>query len=329
MLSDLTAFLSREYLDGYIKAGGSKVKLVVAADGERVEEIAGQMVAEAQRRGYVTAHLDANKIQKVNILGNIYQAAVRHHDIIDLVDNYCGKVIGELGYDPAAVPPCCTFVKWAHEIRGRDKTEICRDVKEILEKELYRNGSINRSFATVVLQLASSRLGVRENEFDSEELDLLCNWIRGVETLSLKDVRRYHVFTKINRYNARMMLRSLVELTRLGGKEGLLLVVSGLEVLLARKDNGRLLYSKTAREEFYESIRQLIDEIDSLHYLLVILGFRKELVDDKDAGLMSYMALWLRIANEIAGSGVNLFRDFLNLEEVENGMRPSLGGDLQ
>lgn len=112
------------------------------------------------------------------------------------------------------------------------------------------------------------------------------------------------------------MLRSLVELARLGGRTGLFVAVDGLEVLLAKKETGRPLYNKVARDEFYESVRQLIDGIDTFSFLMIMLGFRRELVEDEYKGFRSYEALWLRIQHEVAGSRINLFRDFLDLDAV-------------
>jgi hypothetical protein len=49
---------------------------------------------------------------------------------------------------------------------------------------------------------------------------------------------------------------------------------------------------------------------------MIMLGFRRELAEDEYKGLRSYEALWLRIQHEVAGSRVNLFRDFLDLDAV-------------
>ncbi|MGQ9513358.1 BREX system ATP-binding domain-containing protein, partial [Thermodesulfitimonas sp.] len=191
-------------------------------------------------------------------------------------------------------------------------------VQERLERDLFRNRFINRSFATVILQLAADFLGARDKRLTGADKEILYAWLRGEEVL-LRDIRRFHVFTRVDRYNARLMLRSLVELARLGGRTGLFVAVDGLEVLLAKKETGRPLYSKAARDEFYESVRQLIDGIDTLSFLMVMLGFRRELAEDEYKGLHSYEALWLRIQHEVKGNRVNLFRDFLDLDAVAAG----------
>jgi len=267
----------------------------------------------AEESGYLTAQVDAAAVARVHLFNHFYQAAVGELDLAGLIDDYCRFVIRDLGYDPREIPAGTNFVDWAGTFHGRVPVMLRREVRERLERDLFRNKLLNRSFATVVLQLAAEALGAAERQLAPEERALLFAWIRG-EPVLLREMRRFHVFTRADRYNARLFLRSLVELARLAGKTGLFIVLDHLEVLLSRKETGRLLYSRAARVEFYESVRQLIDEIDMLHHLFIVLGFHRELVDNEQAGLKSYEALWLRIQSEIDGARVNLFRDFLDLD---------------
>lgn len=317
MIPSLTEFWRERYLDGYIKEGGSKVKLVTSQDVAVIRGFLERVVRIAKGAGYVTAFLDANDLHRVNVFANVYQAAVRELDLRGLIRDYRDGIIRRLGYNPDEIPEDKTVVEWACEARGRDRTAFRREVQERLELDLFRNRLVNRTFATATLQLASNILGAKEGELSEEDEAFLYGWMRA-EPASLRDLRKFHVFARIDRYNARLMLRSLVELARLAGGTGVFLAVGGLEILLARKENGRPLYPKAARDEFYESIRQLIDEVDMLNNFMIVLGFRKPLVDDRAAGLMSYEALWLRIQNEVEGRRPNLFRDFLDLDAVES-----------
>ncbi|MGQ9756119.1 MAG: BREX system ATP-binding domain-containing protein [Desulfotomaculales bacterium] len=315
MIPSLISFWVDRYLAGYIRAGGSKIKLVTARDAGTVNGFLRLAERAAVEQGYLTAFLDANAVARVNVFTNIYQALVRELDLGALIHDYCRRVVRLLGYNPDEIPKETPFADWAGEGRGRDLVVLRREIRERLEEDLFRNRLVNRTFATVVLQLAADELRAKEKRLTGEEKDLLYAWMRA-EAVSLRDLKKFHVFSKIDRYNARLMLRSLVELSRLAGKEGLFLAVGGLEVLLARKENRRPLYGRAAREEFYESVRQLIDEIDALDHLMIVLGFQRELADDMLAGLKSYEALWLRLQHEVAGRRPNLFRDFLDLDEV-------------
>ncbi|MEW6193444.1 MAG: BREX system ATP-binding domain-containing protein [Bacillota bacterium] len=311
----LVEFLTGEYLEGYIKAGGSKIKLVMDDDGEGVTRLLRALCDAAAARGYLVGYLHAAAVAKINLFSNLYQAVVRELELPALVADYCRRVVTACGYEAGEVPAETDFVTWACERDGRVPEVLRRTVQERLERDLFRNRFINRSFATVILQLAADLLGARDKKLAGADKEILYAWLRGEEVL-LRDMRRFHVFVRVDRYNARLMLRSLVELARLGGRTGLFVAVDGLEVLLAKKETGRPLYSKAARDEFYESVRQLIDGIDALSFLMIMLGFRRELAEDEYKGLHSYEALWLRIQHEVAGSRVNFFRDFLDLDAV-------------
>jgi hypothetical protein len=315
MYPTLTDFWIERYLAGYICNGGSVIKLVTAHDKATVNDFLRQTEQAAVAQDYLAAFMDAASVVRVNVFTNIYQALVGELDLAMLIRDYCTCVVRFLGYSPDEIPKESAFADWASEVRGRDLVILQREIREKLEEDLFRNRLLNRTFATVVLQLAADELRAKEKRLTAEEKAVLYAWMRA-EAGSLRDLKKFHVFSKIDRYNARLMLRSMVELARLAGKKGLFLAVGGLEVLLGRKENKRLLYGRAAREEFYESVRQLIDEIDTLDHLMIVLGFQRDLADDMLAGLKSYEALWLRIQHEVTGSRPNLFRNLLDLDEV-------------
>ena len=122
--------------------------------------------------------------------------------------------------------------------------------------------------------------------------------------------------SRITRYNARHMLRSLCEIIRMSGYAGLVVLIDDLEILLSRSSLVRLHYTKMRREDTYESIRQLIDEIDSLRNIMFVFGFDRELFDNENAGVKSYQALWMRIQNEIVGERFNRFGDIVDLDRM-------------
>ena len=60
------------------------------------------------------------------------------------------------------------------------------------------------------------------------------------------------------------MLRSLAEVVSMGGYSGLFIAIDDLEILTSRSSLEPVHYTKMKREDTYESIRQLIDDIDSM-----------------------------------------------------------------
>jgi len=102
--------------------------------------------------------------------------------------------------------------------------------------------------------------------------------------------------SRITRYNARHMLRSLVEVLCQGGYTGLVVLVDDVETLLGRSSESQLRYTKMRREDTYESIRQLIDEIDSLRNIFFVFGFDRGLFDDERAGIKSGCGFRMRLS---------------------------------
>ena len=121
----------------------------------------------------------------------------------------------------------------------------------------------------------------------------------------------------VTRFNARHLLRSLAETVRLAGYQGMMILVDDLESLMNAKDGNGIKYSKAKREDSYECIRQLIDEIDTMRYLLFVMCLDRRLMDDENIGMKTYQALWLRIQNEVVGHRFNSFADIINLDRYE------------
>ena len=75
-------------------------------------------------------------------------------------------------------------------------------------------------------------------------------------------------------------------------------------------------YTKQRRDDAYESIRQLIDDIDTFRYTFILLSFDRILIDDERRGIKSYQALWLRMENEIVSKRLNYFSSMFNLDSA-------------
>ena len=93
-----------------------------------------------------------------------------------------------------------------------------------------------------------------------------------------------------------------------------MVIIDDLEKLVKKPAEGQISYSKGRREDTYESIRQLIDDIDSMRYVLFLLCFDRELMDNESTGLKSYQALWMRVQNEVVSFRFNRFADIVDMD---------------
>jgi hypothetical protein len=92
-------------------------------------------------------------------------------------------------------------------------------------------------------------------------------------------------------------------------------MVDGMEALNTATSLDNIRYTKMRRDDVYESIRELIDEIDTLKHIMFFFAFDRQLLDDERAGLKSYQALWMRMQNEIVSSTFNKFTDFYDMDK--------------
>jgi len=152
---------------------------------------------------------------------------------------------------------------------------------------------------------------------EEQNKKLLLAWLVGDRSIKMSQLRALDFYpSRITKYNARHMLRSLAELIRMGGYSGLFVTIDDLEILVSRSSLKTVHYTKVKREDTYESIRQLIDDIDSMKYLMFVYAFDRELLDNENAGVKSYQALWMRIQNEIVGERFNRFADMVDMDRL-------------
>ncbi|MBT9140884.1 MAG: hypothetical protein DDT30_01468 [Dehalococcoidia bacterium] len=309
-------FLGEHYLDKYIRDGGSKVKFLIGPEGCGKTHQLLLLAHSAKQKGYLTAYIDARET-KLQYIDALYKCIASSIDFDVLVTRYCEGVIRGLGYPPDSMPEDIKFMEWVTQPpQGRDLGTIKKDAQKELEK-LFHNRRIDGSFATAFLQLCNNQLGIVS--LSEENREVLLRWMKGDSALdSLRQLERLQIFTRIDRYNARNMLLSILEIARLVGLRGLLVCLDCVEDIVVGKkpETGRPKYARAARDDAYEGFRELIDDVDSLERIMFIIAARPELIEDDRNGIRSYDALWLRIQDEIVCEQPNKFADLLHLDRV-------------
>ena len=307
----LTDFLKQQYLEAYIPSGGSKIKFVTGRPGSGKTHFLHVMRYTAAELGYLTAHFSAKQVW-LHDFREIYLTILGQCGIEEVLDGCAKRIVEGMGYDPAAIPEGRTFLDYLSEAGEADaiaKTEIRGALREMFIK----NPVLDNNFALCCSLLTGGILGYPVLEPQNREL--LLGWLYGDKTVKLSQLRALGLSpSRITRYNARHLLRSLAETAHLGGYPGILVEIDDMEALLCRSTSEPIHYAKVRREDAYESIRQLIDDIDSMRYLMFFLSFDRELLDHESYGVKSYQALWFRIQNEVVSTRFNRFADIVDLD---------------
>ncbi len=309
----LTDFWKKQYLQEYIRDGGSKIKFVTGRPGSGKTHFLRLMKELAQDEHYKTVWFSAKDIW-MHDFRDIYVEILNQCDIMDCLKAASQCVIREMGYDPAEIPDGMRFIDYLSQ-NGSGDPVTRREIRSQLRTLFLENPLLDNNFALACSMLTGSILGYPVLEEQNKEL--LLAWLKADRNIKLSQLRALGFYpAKVTKYNARNMLRSLAEVVHMGGYSGIFIAIDDMEILISRTSLETVHYTKMKRDDTYESIRQLIDDIDSMHHIFFVYAFDKSLIENENAGLKSYQALWMRIQNEIVGERFNRFSDMADMDRL-------------
>ena len=309
----LTDFWREKYFQEFIRNGGSKIKFICGRQGSGKTHFLRLITSIAREENYKTVQFSAKDIW-MHDFKEIYIEIFRQCDIMGCLKAASRHLIQEMGFDYRDIPEGMKFIDYLSQNNMGDALNK-REIRSQLRQIFLDNPMLDNNFALACSMLTGSILGYPVLE--EQNRDLLLAWLEGDRSVKLSQLRALDFYpSRITKYNARHMLRSLAELVRMGGYSGLFIAVDNLEILISRSSLEPLHYTKMKREDTYESIRQLIDDIDSMKNIMFVYAFDRELIDNENAGLKSYQALWMRIQNEILGERFNRFADMVDLDRL-------------
>ncbi|MDO4523561.1 MAG: DUF2791 family P-loop domain-containing protein [Eubacteriales bacterium] len=309
----LTDFWKKVYLEEYIKDGGSKIKFITGKKGSGKTFFLNQVLADAKEAEYKTVKFSARDVW-MHDFREIYIEILRQCDLMECLQAASHRLIREMGYDSADIPEGMRFIDYLSQ-NGWNDALTKREIRTQLKELFLDDPMLDNNFALACSMLTGSILGYPVLEEQNKEL--LLAWLEGDRTVKLAQLRALGFYpSRITRYNARHMLRSLSEIVHMGGYAGVFVAIDDLEILISKSSLEPLHYTKMKREDTYESIRQLIDDIDSMKHIMFTFAFDRSLMDEENTGLKSYQALWMRIQNEIVGERFNRFADIADLDRL-------------
>ncbi len=309
----LLDFLKEIYLDDYIAKGGSKTKFITGRAGSGKTFFLDQMKRDAEAAGYITVSFSAKKVW-LHDFRNIYLEILNQVNMEQRINDCADVIIRNMDYSPEEVHQSRNFIDY---LASKNEANILnkRALRGEITNMFLQNPLLDTNFASVCAQLTADRLG--HPSLDEGDRTLLYQWLMGDSTMKFTVLRALGLSpVRITKYNARHMLRSLSEVIRLGGHSGLIIFIDDLDILCDNSGMEEIHYGKVRRDDAYESIRQIIDDIDTMRSLMFVFAFDRTLVDNEKAGIKSYQALWMRIQNEVLSERFNCFSDILDLDRL-------------
>ena len=307
----LADFIADKYFREYIAGGGSKIKFVTGKAGSGKTHFLQLLNIKAREQGFTVVGFSARDVW-LHDFKEIYAEIFGKSDLERCLKVCAEKIVSDLGYDFDAIPAGMTFADYLSSA-GEFDALIKKEIRNQLRTAFANNPIIDNNFAIACTLLTGGILG--HPMLESSNRELLLAWMSGDNAVKLPSLRKLGLSpSKITKYNARHMLRSLTEVHRMARSPGIIVFVDNMEVLIKSASVDVVRYTKLRREDAYESFRELIDEIDSLRNIMFVCAFDRELIDDELYGVKSYQALWLRIQNEIIGNRFNHFSDIIDLD---------------
>lgn len=300
------------YLDGFVDQGHGKVKCVFGRPGSGKTHGLRHLGLVAQTIGYQVAWVDFAKT-KVAAIDDLYRAVAGQVDWEGLLDEALIDIIGkELGYPEFDGNPR-DFVAWGEEERQLVPALLRRDLREAIDRWL-RRADWHPEFRLAVRTWMQEQIGDLVPEDSPAAL-----WLQG-EKLGASQRKTLGVKSNVTRRNARALLASLASLAHLARGRGLLVLLDNVHVVaLTTRLDGRPYYTKGARDQVYEMLRQLIDESPFTPYLMTVLAGTADPLSQAKTGFPSYPALWERLQTEVQSDKVNRFSDLVDLDRLWDG----------
>jgi bacteriophage exclusion system BrxC/D-like protein len=293
------ALIDREYLPGFVAAGGAAVKFVVG-DAAEIADLGARLCRLAARHRLTHVPIDA-AATRLHMIQDVFFAIARNLDWDAMAQDFVEALFDRQGYEwprrGEAVP--------VHEVAAHNRVEptlMRRDLRQWLTAEIMRDPEMTQDFRIAMTRLCLRRLEPEETQ--PGVVTPVVEWLRG-ELPRIGALKDASITAKITRHNGRAMLRSLCRWLRLCRRRGLC-------VALDLRQFGRtgvaagdgLRYSLAAVMDGFEVLRQLIDDAEHFAGMLLVALADEALIDDGSRrSVGAYQALKMRIWDDVRPEG--------------------------
>jgi len=209
--------IDTEYLRSFLKDGGASVKFAVALDADAARESAEKLASAAARSDYLVAMVDAGTT-RVHMIEQLFFRVAQQMRWHALALNVTKTLAGKLAYRWPASPNDGSWYEALAKQNGTDQVIVRNEIRQELTRAVYYNTSLAKDFRVAMLQICQATLAGGDE--GKTTVDRLTDWLTG-RNRAVSAVKSYHVFTPINRSNARHHLESLCRWVRFAGHTGL------------------------------------------------------------------------------------------------------------
>ncbi len=289
-------FIRAEYLDAFIKEGGSSIKFAVPFDAASKTSIIEGVRKSAEASGYLVAQISAEDT-RIHMIDQLFFRIADQMPWPALSQRVINKLAVAAHYAPApdGTEPLVDRIAAANHLEA---DFVRMEIRPKIEGRVTKCSMLARDFRVAASQLCLAELA---GDAGGESMtEAITDWLTG-RNKAIAAVKPYQIFTRIHRTNARYLLASLLRWVRFAGHAGVVIVIDMERVLVpSNPRDGTVFYTKAAMFEAYEVLRQFIDATDEMKGLLMVLVPSREFVDpDSPRGIGVYEALKFRVYDEV------------------------------
>jgi archaellum biogenesis ATPase FlaH len=299
------------YLNNYIPKGGSKVKVLIGNEGTGKTHLLRCIEYKAREMGYNSIYFSARNVEnKINNIINFYRMIAASIDFEKIITGLCLKVATSMGYNQEVYDGSGKIMPLLIK-DGFGQYDAAKEIRNAVYNT-FKDSDLSPSFFTFACIITRDRM-IDENEVSTS---MAKNWLMG-EKLERLERRSTSLFERLQRTNARYWLNSLIALLNYSGVKGFVVLIDDLEVLTKKDEEfGKFIFTPNQVKDFYELIRQIIDDAELLNQFFMVIAGDRSLIDDEKRGFKSYEALWMRLQTGLVSSGrFNSFADVVDTDE--------------
>jgi hypothetical protein len=190
------------------------------------------------------------------------------------------------------------FYERLAEKNGLSPDGVMMVLRRALDREVFKRRELAKDFRIAMTQLCQAQLSGGEEGATTTRA--ITDWLTG-RNPSVGAVKPYFIFNRVTRTNARPLLESLFHWVTIAGFPGTLILIDLARLAVDRNPHDdRPYYTSANLLDAFEVLREFIDSTDRLaHCLIAVLPDVSFLDDTSGRGIGRYLALKLRISDEI------------------------------
>ena len=295
---DWIEIIESEYLETFIKDGGSAIKFAVPLEEGTRPFLFQRVNALARDLGYLAVEVDS-KETKVHMMHEVFFRISEQIDWKSLAHQVIDNFTKELGYELPERDDERPMLERIAEESGIDSILLRGQLNRQLSDNVFRHRGLAKDFRVAMVQLCMSILSGGPD--GDNAVQALTDWLTG-KNRRISAVKPFMIFKPITRTNARYMFESLLNWISFVGRTGLVLLMDTSRITVSRNPrDGHFFYTRPSVLDSYEVLRQFIDSMDRLRGCLILVSPDIEFLSEEtsDRGFGAYDALRFRVIDEI------------------------------